>query len=171
MKKCRKCKIDKEIKFFHKNNRAKDGHSYYCKECAKVKNTLWAIANSEKRKFNQRAYYKRNANILKEKKAKYRDTSAYKEEHKKYRRVHTLKKRGLTKETYDKKLLDQNNSCAICEKEFNTKIRPVIDHCHTHKHTRGILCIGCNASLGHIEREGFLDKALIYIDKYKKYKA
>lgn len=36
MKKCSKCGQEKPIEDFYPNRRAKDGHSWYCKECDKA---------------------------------------------------------------------------------------------------------------------------------------
>ena len=33
MKKCSKCKVEKPLTLFHKNNNKKDGHQYACKAC------------------------------------------------------------------------------------------------------------------------------------------
>lgn len=166
MKKCIKCKLDKELDLFNKNIKSKDGFTSYCKECAKQKSALWALTNTDKRKKNQTTYYKRNNKKLREKQLIHRSTEKSKTLTRNYGFIYNLKKYGLTPEIYYQTLLDQNNRCCICEKEFNKKTKPVIDHCHKNNHFRGILCIGCNISLGHIERLGFLEKALIYLNKY-----
>ena len=58
---------------------------------------------------------------------------------------------GLSLEDYDKLLEKQENLCAICKKP-NTSKRPFhVDHCHTTKKVRGLLCITCNTMLGRIE--------------------
>lgn len=172
MKKCVKCQINKQLDLFNKNSKSKDGFTSYCKECAKQKSALWVIANVTKRKENQAVYYKRNNKKISEKKLIYRNTEKSKKLISNYEFIYNLKKYGLTPETYYQTLLDQNNKCCICEREFTEKIKPVIDHCHLNNHFRGILCVGCNLGLGHIEKTGFLEKALIYLNNntYNKMK-
>ena len=165
MKKCAKCQINKELDLFNKNNKSKDGLTSYCKECAKEKTALWVKNNTIKRQKNQANYYIRNSEKLKEKQLNHRNTKESKKLTSDYGFIYNLKKYGLTPESYYQLLLDQNNECCLCEKEFTDKLKPVIDHCHTNQHVRGILCIGCNVSLGHIEKPGFLEKALDYINK------
>jgi hypothetical protein len=164
MKKCIKCQLSKQLDLFNKNSRSKDGLTSYCKECAKESTTLWVLANKPKRKKNQAVYYKRNSKELKEKQVFYRESEEVKTQTRSYGFAYNLKKYGLTPETYYQTMLDQNNRCYICEKEFIDKIKPVIDHCHTYNYFRGILCNGCNMGLGHLEK--FLEKAITYLNKY-----
>lgn len=75
-----------------------------------------------------------------------------------------IRKYGITPEQYDAMLEAQGNRCAICG---GGNRRPMaIDHCHKTGKVRALLCDSCNTSLGHIERDGFLEKALQYIAKY-----
>jgi hypothetical protein len=148
--------MNKEVLEFHKNSRSKDGHACYCKICAKTQNTLWAMANPEKRKRNQENYFQKKKDVLNENRKQ---------------RMGNLKQRlrirGFTIESFEQELLDQNNRCLICSREFTENLKPVIDHCHKNGHTRGILCCRCNIGIGYIEIPGFLEKALLYIEKTK----
>lgn len=60
---------------------------------------------------------------------------------------------GMSETEYNARLLAQNNSCPLCGKEFNHgdfgPDSPVVDHCHSHGHIRGILCNECNRGLGY----------------------
>lgn len=67
MKTCVKCQLSKELDFFNKNTKSKDGLTSYCKECAKEKSAEWALTNTEKRKKNQALHYKRNSKKISEK--------------------------------------------------------------------------------------------------------
>jgi len=72
---------------------------------------------------------------------------------------------GLSLDAYSKLLNNQNNRCAICEKE--TKL--VVDHCHDSKTVRGMLCFSCNLGLGHFKDDKqLLIKAIDYLDKENK---
>jgi hypothetical protein len=65
-----------------------------------------------------------------------------------------LKKYGLTPEEYAAKLKQQNNVCAICGQPEQTthkgKLRRLsVDHNHDTGLVRDLLCMRCNALLGH----------------------
>lgn len=49
-------------------------------------------------------------------------------------------------------ILDQNNRCKICDREFSDTIKMKIDHDHTTGIVRGLLCHGCNIKLGWNEK-------------------
>src|SRR5207248_663304 len=42
----------------------------------------------------------------------------------------------------------QGDKCAICGAAFSGKVRRHMDHCHTTKTLRGVLCGPCNFGLG-----------------------
>lgn len=54
---------------------------------------------------------------------------------------------GLTIERYNEMKEEQQYKCKICKKE----VKLHIDHCHTTKKVRGLLCIKCNSGLGWYE--------------------
>lgn len=72
-------------------------------------------------------------------------------------------------EDYDKILLKQNGSCAICKGQNTTtrngKIkRFAIDHCHDTKKVRGLLCAFCNAVIGYArDNVSILESAIKYL--------
>lgn len=68
---------------------------------------------------------------------------------------------GLNKKDRDKLVLEAK-ACAFCGSTVNL----VVDHCHATMRIRGVLCHGCNVSLGHLEglmRKGVLSDALAWI--------
>lgn len=87
------------------------------------------------------------------------------DERKRHVRRSRIRAYGITPEKYDGMLEEQGNRCAIC-KGGNRRAMG-IDHDHKTGKVRGLLCDSCNISLGHVEKEGFLEKALQYIAKYK----
>ena len=64
------------------------------------------------------------------------------------RRWYITKKYGLTMEQYSELLEKQDNRCAICKVTDPGKSDWRIDHYHTTKKVRGLLCHNCNVSLG-----------------------
>lgn len=61
---------------------------------------------------------------------------------------------GISIEQFDKMLEDQCGVCAICGSTPTGK-DPVlhVDHCHTTKQVRGLLCTGCNQGLGRFDHD------------------
>ena len=75
---------------------------------------------------------------------------------------------GITESEYNARLVSQNNCCLLCKVEFNHDVwggnSPVVDHCHTHGHVRGILCNECNRGLGYFhDNIGALMNAIKYL--------
>lgn len=67
----------------------------------------------------------------------------------------TLKKYGLTAELWLDIIRHQKYACPICERKFDDKVRPCVDHVHVKNYKklpdeerrtwiRGIVCIWCN---------------------------
>jgi hypothetical protein len=86
-----------------------------------------------------------------------------------YNKEVKYKKYGLTKEEFDKLILEQNNKCKICHREFEAHLsdRQVrhIDHCHKTGKVRGILCNPCNRGLGCFKDNiKFLHSAIDYLE-------
>ena len=81
------------------------------------------------------------------------ETKEWNEKNKETARDRYLKRSyGISEKEYLSMLLVQNNSCLLCKKEFSDKWgpdAPVVDHCHTYGHVRGVLCNECNRGLGY----------------------
>lgn len=58
-------------------------------------------------------------------------------------------KYGITLEDFKDMRAAQNNSCGICKVTF--KGTPYVDHCHSTRKVRGLLCSNCNTGLGMFE--------------------
>ena len=66
-----------------------------------------------------------------------------------YDRKYTLRtKFGITLEDYDNLFTKQDGMCAICENALKKGRGTHLDHCHTTKRVRGLLCTACNMALG-----------------------
>jgi len=78
---------------------------------------------------------------------------------------------GISLEDYQNLLETQGYVCAICGKpetiiDNRTKLirRLAVDHCHTTKQVRGLLCMGCNQGLGNFrDNPDYLAKAISYL--------
>lgn len=61
----------------------------------------------------------------------------------------------------------QENKCAICQSPFTDEKHTHLDHCHSTKAVRGILCNHCNRGLGAFkDSTENLESALKYLKKY-----
>lgn len=125
----------------------------------------WYYKNREKKLKYAREYYSLHAEtrIKYAKEFRIKNPTSWKKSH----RMRTY---GITNEDVDAMIISQNNKCGICSLEFhpvekNKKMS--IDHCHVRNKVRGLLCNKCNISLGHLEKEGFLENALKYLKKYE----
>ena len=86
-----------------------------------------------------------------------------------------LKKRfGITLDEYNTMKQDQGDVCAICgcvETTVDNRTKETrnlaVDHCHTTKKVRGLLCMGCNQGIGNFrENPQFLANAISYLLKH-----
>lgn len=65
-------------------------------------------------------------------------------------RQHYMRMRayGLTREEYKALLDKQGNACGVCRVPFTSE--PHVDHNHETGEVRGLLCFGCNTSIGKL---------------------
>ncbi len=109
----------------------------------------------------------RSTDAYKEKKRQYRSQESYKN---KRRNNDLLKKFGITIETYQEMLKNQNNVCSICNtvKQENEQTRLLaVDHDHRTGAIRGLLCRRCNVMIGlSDDNVDLLQSAIIYLNKY-----
>jgi hypothetical protein len=94
------------------------------------------------------------------------------ESRKKSARKSRLTSYGLTLEQFDLLLTAQGHSCGMCHKPFSAGQRIAVDHDHAccdeklrscGQCVRGLLCLTCNITLGHIERR--YASARAYLDQ------
>lgn len=88
------------------------------------------------------------------------------EKRKLYTRNSRIRAYGIEPEVYYKMLEEQGHRCAICGAKSKRRAMN-IDHNHKTGKVRGLLCDGCNLSLGHLERDEWIEKAKQYLIKYK----
>jgi hypothetical protein len=133
MKKCSKCGIEKKLCEFGADKRKPDGKKYQCKSCHNAENLARRQANPEKHRTVNLAYARSDRGRA-------------------LQRANSLRRKfwpNLTNEQavaeYDRLLLEQKNSCALCGRHQSTmKTNFHVDHCHETNTVRGLLCGPCN---------------------------
>ena len=81
---------------------------------------------------------------------------------------------NITKEDYQKLILDSNNKCKICKQPelhinhaSKKTLSLTVDHCHTSGLIRGLICRNCNLMLGNAKDSiKTLRAAIRYLNKY-----
>lgn len=79
----------------------------------------------------------------------------------KFRRAHIKHAYGITEEEHYALVQRQEGRCGICSRIAEVLC---VDHCHTTKIIRGLLCHGCNKGLGHFRDDAeLLEAAALYL--------
>jgi hypothetical protein len=77
---------------------------------------------------------------------------------------------GLTQTDYDFMVAAQRGLCAICERRPRTKL--CVDHCHTTRRLRFLLCNKCNTGFGQFEEDPrLLRRAADYAEFWQRLQA
>ncbi len=63
-------------------------------------------------------------------------------------RLDIKRRYGVTEDQYNALFETQDGVCAICLKKCAARARLGVDHCHTTKKVRGLLCVKCNNAIG-----------------------
>lgn len=126
MKKCIKCKIEKDESNFSKNSRQKDGLFYYCKDCAhkfsKVSSKKYYEANKKILVLKTAEYQKKNALKVNQKNRNWKHKN--KEKVSLYNKISIYKRRLIQKDTditsiWLEELKKNTKNCPICDCELN----------------------------------------------------
>lgn len=127
----------------------KDGKMSICKVCKQEKTYAWRAKNP--------TIYNRNAK-------KWRDKNPEKQHATDIKRLY-----GLPIEEYNKLLVSQNMTCAVCSTQHDPskkRGRLYVDHCHVTGKVRGLLCSAHNSMLGYAEdNTAVLKKAIEYLKR------
>lgn len=89
------------------------------------------------------------------------------ESSRKSERKRRLIRYGLTEDSYNTLFLEQDCKCAICRADTPGNIKGWhIDHCHTSKKVRGVLCHHCNLMLGNAkDNMDTLYMGILYLER------
>lgn len=188
-KKCYKCGNEKERESFSAERGRKDGLSSRCRDCNREKARAWKQANrarfaaglivvpSSKRCWRCRRIKKPNCfGVSRDHhdglnpSCKRCSRKAIVPHNARRKLLGERERRGYSLWTvyrlrladYDRIMERQGGKCGVCCQEFSR--RPNVDHCHDTGVVRGILCNSCNALIAGVERPGFLEMALKYLN-------
>jgi len=161
MKTCTKCSRELPLtkQYFSPRELAKDGFRNQCKECRRLgrkewiekTDYNWGRDNPEKKNQLKRSFWAKHKDRLnferKEDRAKNPD---------KYRNLSLVRLYGITLDKYIQMHEEQGGLCAICKKPETAKRKDgsirwlCVDHNHTTKENRQLLCSRCNTAIGLI---------------------
>lgn len=165
-KDCYRCGKKKDVSFFPRERRNKDGLNGTCKECINVYNkSLGCTVETPKEKRCSKCEEVKGSSefgINKwNKDGIERQCRACKFIPEREYRLQRLY--GIDNDEYEAMNTRQNGRCAICGRGPKTKALSV-DHCHTTGRVRGLLCWPCNRFLGHIKDDTeSLSKMITYL--------
>lgn len=152
---CTKCCEFKEQKEFAKDKYSSRGFTYNCKNCRNNQYKKYRLENKDK--------VKARNDKNKEKRKQY--YAARKDYH---RDLRFQREFGITLERYNEIKDEQNSVCAICQRTeqeaTNLDKNLAVDHCHTTKKVRGLLCSKCNTAVAMFKEDvETLEKAINYL--------
>lgn len=143
MRTCTKCKITKPLNAFNADRRNGQAMSR-CKDCRREECKSW---RKSKPNYEKERYQADKVGAWKR---------------------HIKRKLGITDQEYQELLAKQEGRCAICRNGITAK-RLDIDHNHSTKEVRGLLCSNCNRMIGYAkDSEAILTSAINYLQSYRK---
>lgn len=147
---------------FCKRKESKDGLRSWCMECQRTNSDEWKTNNPSKS--IEMAKKSDNKRIHKRRKT----TKIWEKNNPETIRAKRLRKYGLTTSQYDSMLECQNDRCAICNRHKSEFKKPLyVDHRHSDKTVRGLLCMKCNCAISFLDdNPNLLDAAAFYLRSY-----
>lgn len=144
---CPGCEQNKPRSEYYTNKTTLHGLNVYCKACCYKRHDKWRLANKDKAAEQARRWRANHPRAAKD----YGIRARY----------------GLPLGSYEKLLTEQEGKCACCGSskpggrgDFH------VDHCHDTGKIRGLLCHGCNVSIGHFDHDtSLLEKAILYLNR------
>lgn len=178
---CTKCKSEKPISDFRKDQYSTKGYHPHCRQCYNESQRKYRRNNKEGVNNYAKNYYNENSeriHTMRKLRKNGEDTSHL---HSK-KEVFSNTKEGWKKiierkwkangildmsyERYEAMLESQDYSCLICSKQHTEEKKLFVDHCHNTGHVRGLLCNNCNNGMGKLKDSvELLEKAITYLKK------
>jgi hypothetical protein len=141
-KKCTRCGLVKETKFFSVRIGVKSGLASMCLVCKSVANRKYKSVNRDFVLEANKAYQRRRRETETTDEKRLRSLVYWKWQ---------LKQYGLTVDEFEKMSSSQGGVCFICLKSQTVGRRLAVDHDHITKKVRGLLCNNCNVGLGYFK--------------------
>lgn len=146
------CQVVKPLDAFHTAKGNRDGHSNRCKACVAEYAKQRYQANRDQVQAINKAWQDKNPDGQRSARYKVRF--------------------GITAADYDAKLASQGGVCAICGRPETKRNQSglmslAVDHNHTTGQVRGLLCYRCNTTLGGLDEDTAIMRAMIdYLHRY-----
>jgi hypothetical protein len=86
-------------------------------------------------------------------KAREQDKLVYRKHADRWKTRHLQRSYGLTNEQWNNRFIEQGRCCAICKNPNPGRMGWHTDHNHETEKVRGILCGGCNLSIGLVHED------------------
>ncbi len=159
MKTCTKCLTDLPLSEFYKGKKGR--LRSVCRRCTNRENETRRSSNLDKYRAIERKSWRDNFDKNGPSKRAASRTWKLKSVY------------GLSLAEFEKMLIDQDNSCAICSAVLLASVRgrgrafvACVDHDHKTGEVRGILCNSCNRGLGNFQDDPeALERAAAYLRK------
>lgn len=175
MKICSCCSAKKAIECFTRDRSRKDGRAPRCRGCNLRAGQKWRaqLTPEEKAEIRAQARLRRSLNPEQYRRNEKIWTHSNPDRMRAARRRRRFRKYGLTESAYQVMRSQQDDKCAVCQKDFERDKRGWdtchIDHDHETGKVRGLLCSRCNVALGDFQdSEAVLTRAIEYLRKHKQ---
>ena len=141
-KTCRECGEEKPLHLFGSNVSSKDSKSCYCKKCRCARESKRKVEDPEGFNEEKRKHY-----------LKYKEG---------YRHRQLNRHFGIGIDEYNLMYVSQGGLCKCCGvHQSEIKLGLAVDHCHTTKKIRGLLCGSCNTAIGLVKENKYTLSTMI----------
>lgn len=162
-KKCPKCLRELSTTEFCKDKTHRLGRTSHCKDCARATGKAWHSKNAAYVRERNRRYVQTHRERHNQNGQRWAKNNP--EKYARMRLKSTIKRfYGMTLEEYGALVVISENRCGICSKACPKGRRLPIDHDHSTREVRGLLCPQCNTLLSKVEEcPDWLVKAQAYL--------
>jgi hypothetical protein len=163
VKRCKACGEVKLFADFYANKLGRDGLCPECKACNLAARRAKYEADPKPYIARVKKWQHENAERVNEYRHEYRRRPERKRAD---RDGHLRRKYGIGIDDFDRLLLKQSGTCAICEEPSPVEGSLHVDHDHASGRVRGLLCVSCNNALGAFrESLDIFQRAADYLDR------
>ena len=168
-KKCTKCGDPKPLDQFNIDAGHRDGHRSECQACERTRRKTYRSKNKKQLAKQHKTWRERSKKHLAAwQREYYKRPGTYRGQ----RNSQLQRKYGITIEQYERMNKTQRGRCGVCGKR-ETAVAPngkprglSVDHCHSTKIVRGLVCSRCNCALGMVDDDpAILQNLIAYLRK------